>query len=279
MDDENPTIESDARAIDGTRRRRARVEAQKDEAVMRWMARFRFVTAVELGERFSVSERNMRARLIRLEQQGLVRLDRAPQRAISAWLSHVGYDALDLPPRNAPRVDSQREHELAIAFQVAHFERSGNARLEVLTERECRVREQAGLGPFHVRAVGERSGSTRGQRWPDLVVIVDKTKRIAIELEFTGKHLPRLERIISGYVFSKYDRVIYYVLDLPLARQLVSLRDAAIAARHRRRAEFLGPARIPRFDVAAWPHGDPARIAPVKAWLAAASGAEEPDAA
>ena len=236
------------------------------------MGRFRFVTAVGLAERFSVSERAMRARLVRLEQQGLVRLDRAPHRAMSASLSHVGYDALDLPPRKAPRVEFEREHELAIVFQVAHLERHQNPRLEVLTARECRKREQAGAAPFHVRAVGERSGSTRDQRWPDLVVIVDGTKRVAIELESRGKHLPRLRRIMTGYVSSKYDRVIYYVLDLSLARQLVSLRDATIAARHRTRAGFLGPPRIPRFDVEAWPHGDPERIEPIRAWSAANAG-------
>ncbi len=275
MDDEDLRTGSDARAKDGMRRSRARVEAIRDQEAMRWMARFRFVTAVELAERFAVTERAMRARMVRLEQQGLVRVDRAPNRAMSASLSHAGYGALALPPRNAPRVDSQREHELAIAWQVAHFERQQNPRVEILTERECRAREQAGLGPFHIRAAGERSGGTRGQRWPDLVMIVDQTTRIAIELEFTAKHLRRLQRIISGYILSDYDRVVYYVLDLPLARQLVNLRDAAIAGRQQRIADFLGPARIPRFDVEAWPHGPTKRIEPIRAWFAATAAARE----
>ena len=60
--------------------------------------------------------------------------------------------------------------------------RAREPRVEVLTERVCRVREQAGLGPFHIRAADERSGGTRRQRWPDLVMIVDQMRRTAIEL-------------------------------------------------------------------------------------------------
>jgi hypothetical protein len=266
MDDETPRAERNTRVTDGARRSRARIEAIRDHEAMRWMARFRFVTPAGLAERFDVTERNMRARVVRLEKQGFLCLDRAPHRAMTAYLSHAGYDAVGLPSRKGPRVDSQREHELAIVWQVAHFEKHQNPRVEVLTERECRIREQAGLGPFHIRAAGERSGGTRGQRWPDLVMIVDQKTRIAIELEFTAKHLPRLQRIVSGYVLSDYDRVVYYVLDLPLARQLVSVRDAAIAGRQARRPEFLGPARVPRFDVEAWPHAPAERIAPIRAW-------------
>lgn len=130
MDDKTQRAERDAR---GERRSRTRVEAVRDREAMRWIARFRFVTTDGLAARFGVSERAMRTRVVRLERGGLVRLDRNHRQPTSISLSRRGYQEVGLPPRNSPRVDAQRDHELAIVRQVAYFESRADARVEILT--------------------------------------------------------------------------------------------------------------------------------------------------
>ncbi len=264
-----------ARSRLAIRTRRARIEAGRDIEMLRWVSRFRFVTAVGLAERFGVSQIAIRNRAVRLEAQGLLGITRPPQSAWSYYVSRAGGERLGLPPRNPPRVEAQREHELAIVWQVAHFEKQQNPRVEVLTERECRARESEGLGPFHARVAGEQSGGTRGQRWPDLVLVIDGHRRVAIELELSAKHTPRLQRIVAGYLLSDYHRVIFYVDDLPLARRLAQLRDAQIARHASGRPPSLGPLQLPRFDVEPWPHAHPERIEPIRAWFAATTAAQQ----
>jgi hypothetical protein len=148
-------LSAEARVEVAPRQRRARVEAEKDAEVMRWIGRFRFVTFGGLSVRFGVSERNPRTRITRLEARRLVCVDRKTLQAASLYLTAKGFAAIGSKRRRAPRVDAQREHELAVVEQVARLERDAGPTHEILTERDCRTRQAGGLDSFHVTVRGD----------------------------------------------------------------------------------------------------------------------------
>lgn len=205
----------------GPRQQRAKAEGLRDREVMAFMARFRFVTVASLAERFDVSERRMRQRVRRLEGAGLVKRPRTHSAPGGLYLTRRGTDQLGLPPRRPPSVDVHRRHELAIVAEVIRLERAAGIGARILTERECRRLEADKVGTFHVRARGD-SGRML-ERWPDLVMVT-RRERIAVELEFTSKHVERTRRIVRAYLDSDaFDRVVYVVDSPPLARQLLRL--------------------------------------------------------
>src|SRR5690349_7643973 len=131
------------------RRRRGTAEAARDREWLRWIGRFRFVTARLLAARFGVSEQQANVRIRRLTAAGLVsRTAGGIGQAYAVALTRRGARLVGLPERRAPRTDAQREHELAIVDLVGRLERrlGREAVGRVLTERECRERQGLGLG-------------------------------------------------------------------------------------------------------------------------------------
>src|SRR4051794_2360959 len=91
------------------RRRQTAVEARRDREMLEWIARFRFVTADVLAERFATSVRRANSRITALQSAGLVecRQDNGAQRR-AVFVSRAGAIALGLPPRRPPRPEIQR---------------------------------------------------------------------------------------------------------------------------------------------------------------------------
>jgi len=201
------------------RRRRRRVEGERDRELVVWVARFRFVSADVLAVRFGVSEQQVNARVRRLVAAGWLSRSRervGVARAISA--TRMGCRAVGAPVRRAARTDSQREHELELAWLVARLELRSTAG-RVLTERESRAREACGDGPRFSVDVIERGGR-REKRWPDLV-LEQPGRRVAIEFERTAKGRDRLARIVAGYrVATWFDEVHLLAGDAYVARVL-----------------------------------------------------------
>jgi DNA-binding MarR family transcriptional regulator len=202
---------------------RSRIDAELDRAMLAWIARFRFVTADVLAERFQLTPQRVNARLRRLEAEGLVERDRAAQTVPRAvFVTGRGARRLGLRPRRAPRTHAQREHEQAIARLVARLERA----LEppdrrVLTEREQRAAQTAGHARYSVALRQTRYGER--ERWPD-IVLESSGGRIAIEIELSLKAPERLKRILAGYAATRhYDEVHYLVTEPALASRLATL--------------------------------------------------------
>jgi hypothetical protein len=66
--------------------------------------------------------------------------------------------------------------------------------------------------PFGVRLGGYGPGGRRRLHYPDLLLVTPKGKRIAVELELTGKGRARREKILSGYAADpRIDAVLYLV--------------------------------------------------------------------
>lgn len=232
---------------------RARLEAERDREMLEWIARFRFVTAELLGERFALSPQRVNARLRRLEAAGLVARERAAAtQARAAFVTGVGARRLGVRVRRAPRTNAQREHELAIVALVAHLERSHGARdHRVLTEREQRAAEADSTAQFSVELRPPARGELR--RWPD-AVIETPTARIAIELELSMKAPERLKRIVAGYAATTTYTDVRFLAATPG----IAVRYAALIARetaHRPLATMLDLSQT-RLIVEPWPGAD-----------------------
>lgn len=215
-------------AVDDLVRRQSRgtSEARRDREMLAWIARFRFVTAEVLAERFDVTPQRVNARLRRFEQAGLVALHRSDLTAPRAvFLTGRGARRLGLRPRRQPRPDTHREHELAIAELTARLERAAEPP-RVLTERDARATEAR--GGARCSADVRDSGGVVLRRWPDLVLETGEGARLAVELEFAPKHTGRLRRILNGYAAATWFSELHVLArDEPVRRRIAGLADAS----------------------------------------------------
>jgi DNA-binding Lrp family transcriptional regulator len=200
-------------------------EWARDEAVLSWVVRFRFVTVGALALRWEVSEQQMRARVRRLEREGLLRRDRRSTNAPAAITpTNRALIRLGLSVRRTPRFDGRIGHEVAIIKRVtaaeAHFRRQDQPEALVLTEREIRRAEAAGTRRYSVEVLNPHY--ERRRRWPDYVVETDGG-RTAVELEFSPKTTHRLRSIVRGYLDSQHYDFVDFIL-LP-GRENAALRE------------------------------------------------------
>ncbi len=189
-------------------------EAAKDEAVLRWVERFRFVTGELVAARFGVSWQRANARLRRLERTGLVAGEQQHVcEARAVFITGRGANVLGVGRRRAPRPGVQREHELAIVALVAALERN-RSDVEILTERQCRRRERAGRGEYSIE--GNGGGRHERRHWPDAAIELPWGTRVAIEVELSAKAPERLRRLVEAHVTaSPYTSVHYWSASRP----------------------------------------------------------------
>jgi hypothetical protein len=223
------------------RGRRGTAEAVRDWEWLRWIGRFRFVTARLLAARFGVSEQQANARVRRLAAAGLVlRTSGGVGQAHAVVLTRKGARHVGLPERREARTDAQREHESAIIRLVGVLERrlAKEPGLTVLTERECRERRALGLGRYSVEVF--RRGHELGEkRWPD-VVVEGRGRKAAYELEFAPKAAERLRAILRAYASSDYSEVRFLATSPAVARLIA--RNADVAKERRTDGPRLGVA-------------------------------------
>ncbi len=173
-------------------------EAAKDEAVLRWVERFRFVTGELVAVRFGISWQRANARLRRLERMGLVAGEQQHVcEARAVFITGRGATVLGVGRRRAPRPSVQREHVLAIVALVGALERN-RSDVEVLTERQCRRRERAGHGEYSIK--GNDGGRHERGHWPDAAIELPWGARVAIEVELSAKAPERLRRLVEAHV-------------------------------------------------------------------------------
>lgn len=202
-----------------------------------WIARFAFTTASVLSERWGVSEQRMRARVRRLEGDGLLRRRReGPNEPARVVVTERGAALVGLSVRT-PQARAPLGHELAIIKRVIaierHFAQHGPAGARVLTERDMRREPRSPQGrPWTVEVM--RGRGRRGRRWADYAVET-ADGRTAVELEFSLKGTSRLRSIVRGYLQSgAFDFVDFVVLereeDAGLRRCLTRVLEEECAA-------------------------------------------------
>ena len=137
------------------------------------------------------------------------------------------------PPRpRAPHPEGAITHELEIIDAVHAIEHhTDGMHWKVLTERECRRRQQQGEGTYSVML--PNAGGRTSTRWPDLVLEHPQHGRRAIEFELTDKYSDRLRRILDGYLYSPdYTQAIWLTPSPLLLRRLNRLADERAAQRY-----------------------------------------------
>jgi hypothetical protein len=161
----------------------------------------------------AAGDRLRRLRSVDLVTEEQSRLYRQPPcyQITAAGLHTIGSD---LPP---PQPDSaQYGHDVGVAWLwlVARGGAFGSL-TEIVSERRMRSHDRSEGGrdePLAVRTGSFGRGGREALHYPDLVVVTDGSRRIAIELELTGKERARREQILSGYALdTRFDAVQYLV--------------------------------------------------------------------
>ena len=150
-------------------------------------------------------------------------------------ISRRGLQAISstLPP---PRIDlNAYAHDVGVAWLwlAARAGAFGPLR-QVVSERAMRSRDgrlraavRRGMepSPWGIRLGGAGPGGQARLHYPDLLLVTPEGRRLALELELTGKGRARREQILAGYgADARIDAVLYLVDRPALAR---SVRESA----------------------------------------------------
>ncbi|MCA1680798.1 MAG: MarR family transcriptional regulator [Actinobacteria bacterium] len=165
----------------------------RDVEILRWLARFRGVTAAQIGRRFDMGYSRVSRRLNQLGAGGLVALTRVLHRKPGLYtVTGEGQTAAgaDLPVAAVGL--GAYEHDVAVADVAIAAERAGDT---VLTQRQMQALE-AGAGAGDLTYAVARTAGER--HFPDLVL--DRSDgRWALEVEVTDARSELLEAILRAY--------------------------------------------------------------------------------
>jgi hypothetical protein len=205
--------------------RAARI-TDRDLELLSFLAEHRIVTADHVREMLGVSATVAYGRLRALTALGLTTQHKLFYGQRSCYrITRQGLHAVGsvLP---APRIDLRcYAHDIGLAWVwlAARGGRFGPMRA-VVSERQMRSRdagEPDRQDRFGVRLGGYGPGGKPRLHYPDLLLITAEGKRVAVELELTGKGRARRERILGGYgADSRVDAVLYLAENRSIARSV-----------------------------------------------------------
>ncbi len=127
---------------------------------------------------------------------------------------------------SAPKLDlACYQHDIGLGWLwLAARSGSFGPLRELHSEREMRSHDARADSAGAAIGVGLGEVGPRGRQrlhYPDLLLGTPSGKRIAIELELTGKGRRRLERIMESYAADpRIDAILYLVADRPLGRRI-----------------------------------------------------------
>jgi len=178
----------------------------RDVEILRWLARFRGVTAPQIGRRFDMGYSRVSRRLNQLGAGGLVALARVLHRKPGLYtVTGEGQTAAgaDLPV--ATVTVGTYEHDVAVADVAIAAELAGG---KVLTQRQMQALE-VGVGASDlIYAVALAAGE---RHFPDLV-LERSDGRWALEVEVTDARSELLEPILSAYAGAEHMAGVIYTV-------------------------------------------------------------------
>jgi hypothetical protein len=192
------------------RRARGFCVTERDRAIVEWLGRVRFATAVQLQLRFGLHRAKCYSRLKGLGDAGLVESRKLLHGQAQVYLAtRAGLRFAGLASLPAATVSLQSfTHELAVTQQLAVIEAAGFA---TLTEREMRAAEKSGAEGYWI-AMGERTSQGRERIHRPDFVIQRRSGLWAVEVELTAKTPERTQGILRAYRRTeRYAGVVYYL--------------------------------------------------------------------
>jgi hypothetical protein len=195
-----------------------------DLEVLAFAAEHQVICADHVRRLLGITRAQARHRLGRLAGERLMR----PTDAVDAYaITSRGLEAAGsrLPPPRARLHGHAHDVGIAWLWLVARAGAFGPLR-SVISERQLRShdRRAARSGPaLGVRLGGFGPGGRERLHYPDLVLVTPEGRRIAVELELTGKSRVRRERILSGYAADpRVDAVLYLVENRRIGNPIAS---------------------------------------------------------
>lgn len=205
----------------------------RDRLLLAFLAEHRLALSAHVQVLLAVSARTADARLHALRATGLLGSER-PFHAQPRcwWVTRRGLAAVEstLAP---PRFDLHaHRHDVGLAWLWLAARRGVFGPLnEVVSERRMRSQDGAESHPartqeasssqFAVRLGGIGPGGHERLHYPDLLLITERGRRVAVELELSTKPRVRRERILSGYgADARIDLALYLVESPSVARAL-----------------------------------------------------------
>lgn len=217
------------------RRRAARATliTERDQVVLAFLAEQRLVVTPQIQALLGVTQRVAQDRLRSLREGGYVEQRRifdgypACSRITTQGLAAIGSR---LP---APRIDlASYQHDVGLGWLWLAARGGTFGTLRALrSERDLRSHDARGDRDGRALGVGlglVGPGGREQLHYPDLLIETASGRRVALELELTGKSQSRLERIMMGYAAdARIDAVLYLVPDHRIGDPIVQAARAA----------------------------------------------------
>lgn len=205
----------------------------RDRRLLAFAAEHRLFLGAHVQALLGISELAARKRLGSLCAADMLKREKIFDRQPACYqASRLGLGAIE-SPLPAPRIDlSCYQHDVGVAWLwLAAQAGSWGAAREVVSERQMRSHDGA-LGRSRAGHEGDPAGVRLGGtgpmgrerlHYPDLLLVDAHGRRIALELERTGKSRARRDRILSGYAADRrIDAVLYLVEDPQVGRAISS---------------------------------------------------------
>jgi hypothetical protein len=210
-----------------TMERHARI-TPRDLELLAFIAEHRLVLAGHVQAHLGLSVRAAHGRLRSLHTSGYITQRRLFHHQPSCYqITRQGLAAIGSSYR-APRIDlACYAHDIGTAWLwlAARHGSLGPAR-EVISERRLRsedARRDPACEPLGVRLGGPGPRGVLRLHYPDLLLLLPANRRVAVELELTGKGRGRREEILSGYgADPRIDAVLYLVENTAIGRAVSS---------------------------------------------------------
>ena len=224
--------------------------------LLTFIAEHRFVVPEHAQALLAGTHEQARARLRTLARAGYLTEQRVfAGQAPTYRCTRLGLHAIasDLRPSRISVGFYQHEVGAAWLWLAARNGVFGRMR-EVLGERGLRSHDSRAQGSeqlFGVRLGGTGPGGRERLHYPDLLLVDERGRRIAIEYELTCKDSRRRERILSGYASDPRIDAVLYVVHKPQVARAISASAARLRISHlvhvqRVRPPATAPSAAPR---------------------------------